>query len=57
MTAASPPPRQLCINFTNERLQQKFNRNTFSLEETLYQEEGVPFDKVPPPHPRRETAA
>ena len=38
---------QLCINFTNERLQQKFNSHTFTQEESLYQAEGVPFDKVP----------
>ena len=38
---------QLCINFTNERLQQKFNSHTFTQEESLYQEEGVPFDKIP----------
>ena len=38
---------QLCINFTNERLQQKFNQHTFLQEETLYIAEGVQFDKVP----------
>ena len=38
---------QLCINFTNERLQQKFNPHTFLQEETLYIAEGVQFDKVP----------
>ena len=38
---------QLCINFTNERLQQKFNSHTFTQEESLYQAEGVPFDKIP----------
>ena len=40
---------QLCINFTNERLQQKFNAHTFTQEESLYQAEGVPFDKVSSP--------
>ena len=38
---------QLCINFTNERLQQKFNSHTFTQEESLYVAEGAPFDKVP----------
>ena len=31
---------QLCINFTNEKLQQCFNENTFKLEEALYVREG-----------------
>ncbi|KAL1507307.1 hypothetical protein AB1Y20_008153 [Prymnesium parvum] len=38
---------QLCINFTNERLQQKFNQHTFTQEESLYLAEGVEFAKVP----------
>eukprot|EP00475_Leptophrys_vorax_P042051 TRINITY_DN79370_c0_g1_i1.p1 TRINITY_DN79370_c0_g1~~TRINITY_DN79370_c0_g1_i1.p1 ORF type:complete len:1265 (-),score=404.92 TRINITY_DN79370_c0_g1_i1:50-3844(-) len=37
---------QLCINFTNEKLQQFFNANTFKLEEQLYQSEGVDFKHV-----------
>ena len=37
---------QLCINFTNEKLQQKFNHHTFTQEESLYTSEGVPFAKV-----------
>ena len=32
---------QLCINFTNEMLQQHFNNNTFKLEEKLYKVEGI----------------
>ena len=32
---------QLCINFTNERLQAKFNAHTFTSEESLYVDEGV----------------
>ena len=28
---------QLCINFTNERLQSRFNEHTFVSEESLYQ--------------------
>ncbi|GBG27180.1 High molecular weight form of myosin-1 [Hondaea fermentalgiana] len=37
---------QLCINFANEKLQQMFNRHTFTLEEQTYIDEGVPFDKI-----------
>ncbi|MES1911902.1 MAG: hypothetical protein MHM6MM_004262, partial [Cercozoa sp. M6MM] len=32
---------QLCINFTNENLQQNFNTNVFKKEEALYQREGI----------------
>jgi len=38
---------QLCINFTNEKLQQHFNRSTFKEEESVYQSEGIRFAKVP----------
>eukprot|EP00439_Symbiodinium_sp_Y106_P085130 s629_g27.t1 len=34
---------QLCINFTNELLQQYFNNFIFENETILYQEEGVPW--------------
>eukprot|EP00516_Mucochytrium_quahogii_P004452 CAMPEP_0203755414 /NCGR_PEP_ID=MMETSP0098-20131031/8869_1 /ASSEMBLY_ACC=CAM_ASM_000208 /TAXON_ID=96639 /ORGANISM=" , Strain NY0313808BC1" /LENGTH=1902 /DNA_ID=CAMNT_0050646867 /DNA_START=366 /DNA_END=6074 /DNA_ORIENTATION=- len=37
---------QLSINFANEKLQQMFNRHTFTLEEQTYINEGVPFDKI-----------
>lgn len=37
---------QLCINFTNERLQQFFNSFVFKLEEKLYQEQGIPWDPL-----------
>ena len=37
---------QLCINFANEKLQQLFNRHTFTLEEKTYQEEGIEFDHI-----------
>ena len=37
---------QLCINFTNEMLQQHFNQNTFKLEEKIYKEEGVKFEHI-----------
>eukprot|EP00004_Rigifila_ramosa_P024751 TRINITY_DN7254_c0_g1_i1.p1 TRINITY_DN7254_c0_g1~~TRINITY_DN7254_c0_g1_i1.p1 ORF type:complete len:1460 (-),score=473.86 TRINITY_DN7254_c0_g1_i1:45-4352(-) len=32
---------QLCINFTNERLQQHFNENIFIQEHEIYQREGI----------------
>jgi myosin heavy subunit len=38
---------QLCINYTNEMLQQHFNRNTFKLEEQLYTSEAIVFERVP----------
>ena len=38
---------QLCINYANEKLQQFFNQHTFKLEEKIYTEEGIKFDKVP----------
>ncbi len=37
---------QLCINFANEKLQQMFNKHTFTLEEDTYKKEGVPFKHV-----------
>mmetsp|Transcript_132997 Transcript_132997/g.248717 ORF Transcript_132997/g.248717 Transcript_132997/m.248717 type:complete len:1710 (-) Transcript_132997:151-5280(-) len=37
---------QLCINFTNERLQQFFNQFVFKLEEQLYEREGIPWDAL-----------
>lgn len=37
---------QLCINFTNEMLQQHFNNNTFKLEEKLYFDEGIDFAHI-----------
>ena len=38
---------QLCINFTNEKLQQHFNKSTFKEEESVYVSEGIAFDQVP----------
>lgn len=35
---------QLCINYTNELLQQYFNEFIFENETTLYQEEGISWD-------------
>ena len=37
---------QLCINFTNEMLQQHFNQHTFKLEEDVYKKEGIRFSHV-----------
>jgi len=37
---------QLCINFTNEKLQQKFNQTTFKEEEAVYQREKINFKHV-----------
>eukprot|EP01122_Echinamoeba_exundans_P012210 TRINITY_DN5050_c0_g1_i1.p1 TRINITY_DN5050_c0_g1~~TRINITY_DN5050_c0_g1_i1.p1 ORF type:complete len:1669 (+),score=459.37 TRINITY_DN5050_c0_g1_i1:93-5099(+) len=37
---------QLCINFTNEKLQQKFNQSIFKEEMTIYQSEGIAIDQV-----------
>eukprot|EP01128_Nolandella_sp_AFSM9_P005027 TRINITY_DN2371_c0_g1_i1.p1 TRINITY_DN2371_c0_g1~~TRINITY_DN2371_c0_g1_i1.p1 ORF type:complete len:1548 (+),score=443.67 TRINITY_DN2371_c0_g1_i1:76-4644(+) len=37
---------QLCINFTNEKLQQKFNQTTFKEEEGLYQREKIKFKHI-----------
>jgi myosin heavy subunit len=37
---------QLCINFTNEMLQQHFNKYTFKLEEIMYTAEGITFAHV-----------
>ena len=37
---------QLCINFTNEKLQQIFNEDTFKNEQAVYEREGVKFPDI-----------
>ena len=37
---------QLCINYANEKLQYHFNEVIFSGEMSMYEEEGVPTDKI-----------
>ena len=37
---------QLCINFTNERLQGQFNKFVFEEEQELYKQEGITWTDV-----------
>ncbi len=38
---------QLCINYTNEKLQQQFNEHTFNTEQTEYKKEQIDWKDVP----------
>jgi len=37
---------QLCINYTNEKLQQFFNKHTFKEEESVYKSEEIEYTKI-----------
>jgi myosin-5 len=40
---------QLCINYTNEKLQQQFNEHTFNTEQNEYKREEIDWKDVATP--------
>ena len=38
---------QLCINYTNEALQQHFTQHIFKLEQKEYESQGVKWESIP----------